>query len=291
MVKMERKEAYMKEVYKNGVQDRVKEHLNEVLTNNSEYKNRWVSITACGSMNYNLFDESSDIDTKLIVFPSVEELCLGKPPISKTYVLVNGEHCDIKDIREYIRICRKANINFLEILASDFYILNDEYSMHWLHLRDDVEYISGNLKNKLIFSSLGMAQQKASKILHDSPTNHEFISKYGYVAKELQHTLRLYEFVKTFLNGNSFEEAIWIPYGETRDIMMNIKRYNVIFPPEIAEKICNTYVKKMKTIIDNTSLRNEKDNLDSLNHKLNIWLEYVMKIYLRNALKGNKYGS
>lgn len=281
----------MKENYRNKVQNRVAKHLEEVLDKNPEYKDRWISITACGSMNYNLFDEASDVDTKLIVFPSVEELCLGKQPVSKTYVLANGEHCDIKDIREYIRICRKSNINFLEILASDFYVLNDKYSMQWLHLRDDIEYIARNLKKKLLFSSLGMAKQKASKILHDSSANHKLILKYGYVAKELQHTLRLYEFVKNFSNDDDFEEAIWIPYGETRDTMMDIKRYNIVFLPKVAEKICNVYVKKIEDIINKSSLTEEVDNLNNLNNKLDIWLEYVMKIYLRNALEGNKHGA
>ena len=84
-----------------------------------------------GSQNYGLdlyTDEyKSDIDTKVIVIPSLEEIVMNKKPISTTYICPTNEHIDIKDIRLYFENFKKQNINFLEILFSEFYIINEKY--------------------------------------------------------------------------------------------------------------------------------------------------------------------
>mgnify|MGYP006928855313 FL=1 len=112
-----------------------------------------------------------------------------------------------------------------------------------------------------IFSSLGMAMEKAKKICHDSPANHELIEKYGYVAKELQHIMRLYLFVKRYLiDGAPFSQAIWIDERNSlgkenvyRDEMMAIKRYNIVYSSEDAKAKAEHYVMKMDELIENNS--------------------------------------
>lgn len=52
-----------------------------------------------GSQNYNLHTAESDIDTKTIVIPTVNEIVLNKIPASTTHVLDYNSHDDQKDIR------------------------------------------------------------------------------------------------------------------------------------------------------------------------------------------------
>ena len=76
-----------------------------------------LGIIIQGSQNYNLdiyTDEyKSDIDTKAIVIPSLEDVVMNKKPISTTHILSNNEHLDIKDIRLYFDAFKKQNINFV----------------------------------------------------------------------------------------------------------------------------------------------------------------------------------
>ena len=62
-----------------------------------------VFLALQGSQNYGLdiyTDEyTSDVDTKAIVLPSFEDIVYNKEPISKTLVLENNEHVDVKDVR------------------------------------------------------------------------------------------------------------------------------------------------------------------------------------------------
>ena len=79
------------------IMEGVHDHFEEAL----QYfpKDNIVGIFLQGSQNYGLDTENSDIDTKLIVTPTFEDLALNKQPQSTTHVRANAEHIDIKDIR------------------------------------------------------------------------------------------------------------------------------------------------------------------------------------------------
>ena len=243
------------------IQNRVKEHLGAVKATGKYWQYPWLVCAANGSMNYNLWDEKSDVDTKLLMIPTAYALFLDKKHLNKVEIMDNDEHCTVKDFRDYFKILHKANINFLEILCTDYYVVNPMYAMYWEYLRKHCDDIANLNPQKLIFSSLGMAMEKAKKICHDSPANHELIEKYGYVAKELQHIMRLYLFVKRYLiDGAPFSQAIWIDERNSlgkenvyRDEMMAIKRYNIVYSSEDAKAKAEHYVMKMDELIENNS--------------------------------------
>lgn len=85
--------------------DGIREHYNESLQYFSEYQ--IVGIFYQGSGNYGLDYEKSDIDTKLIVIPSFEDIAFNHKPVSTTHVRENDEHIDFKDIRLYMQTFRK----------------------------------------------------------------------------------------------------------------------------------------------------------------------------------------
>ena len=100
---------------------RVFDHYNEAL----EYfpKNNIVGIFLQGSQNYRLETEFSDVDTKLMVTPTLDEICFNRAPHSTTHVRANDEHIDFKDIRLMLQTFRKQNLNFLEILFTDYKVI------------------------------------------------------------------------------------------------------------------------------------------------------------------------
>ena len=59
---------------------RLKEHLQEALT--IFPKDKILGIFIQGSQNYGLDYEGSDIDTKCIVLPTLEDICLNKKATS-----------------------------------------------------------------------------------------------------------------------------------------------------------------------------------------------------------------
>ena len=103
------------------INEKVWDHYKEGISLINE--DNFVGIFLQGSQNYGLDFEGSDVDTKMLINPSLDDLVFARQPISTTHVRENNEHIDIKDIRLYIQLFKKVNLNFLEILFTPYFIL------------------------------------------------------------------------------------------------------------------------------------------------------------------------
>ena len=120
-IKFKRKEY---ETMDKKVMKRVKEHYDEVIKLGYEV----VLVALQGSQNYKLDIEGSDVDTKAIVLPKFEDIVLNRHPVSCTHVMDDGAHVDIKDIRLMFNEFKKANINFVELLFTEYVVINEKYT-------------------------------------------------------------------------------------------------------------------------------------------------------------------
>lgn len=166
-----------------------------------------------GSHNYNLDinneDYQSDIDTKVIILPTLEELVNNTKPISTTIEISTGQ-CDIKDIRAFIPTLLKANIQFLEILCAKSYWINPLYKEDFQWFIDNLENLVQESTNELLKSIKGMCYEKRKALCHPYPTIKWKIDKWGYDGKQLHHIMRLKDFINSyFLQGKSFSKSIW----------------------------------------------------------------------------------
>lgn len=79
-----------------------------------------------GSQNYALETEESDIDSYLIVMPSLEDLAFNRKSVSKELMYVdengvpNGEHVVIKDFRVFVEALMNADFHALEVVSSKY---------------------------------------------------------------------------------------------------------------------------------------------------------------------------
>lgn len=165
-----------------------------------------------GSQNYGLdiyTDEyKSDIDTKCLVIPSLEDVVMNKKPISTTHICKNNEHIDIKDIRLYFDNFKKQNINFIEILFSKYYIINPKYEDLWDELVAGRELVAHYNTNQALRCMAGMSMEKRKALCHPYPSLIEKIEKYGYDGKQLHHIIRMNNFIFAYGEGYSFEECL-----------------------------------------------------------------------------------
>ena len=123
-----------------NIAKRLNEHWEESLE--SFDVSRILGLFLQGSQNYGLDYENSDVDTKLIVLPTLDEIAFNKKPVSTTHVRANEEHIDFKDFRLYIGTFKKQNLNFLEILFTPFQIVNSTYRPYWDKLVENREAIT-----------------------------------------------------------------------------------------------------------------------------------------------------
>ena len=182
---------------------KLEEHYDEAL----EYfpQDRIVGIFLQGSQNYQMDTENSDIDTKLIVLPTFEDICFNRKPVSTTHIRENNEHIDFKDIRLMFQTFRKQNLNFIEILFTKYKILNPLYELNWNRLVAENERIAHYSPYRAVATMKGIALEKYHAMEHPYPSKIDIIEKYGYDNKQLHHLMRVSLFLTYYIEGLPYE--------------------------------------------------------------------------------------
>lgn len=188
------------------VMKRVLDHLEEAKTRFSEQN--IVGVFLQGSQNYGLDLPTSDVDTKLILTPSFYDIAMNKKPVSTTYVRANDEHTDDKDIRLYVETFRKQNLNFLEILFTDYFWVNPLYAKQWNRLVEHREAIARMNPYRAVKSMKGIALEKFHAMEHPYPTKLDLIEKYGFDGKQVHHLIRVDDYLTRYIAGESYESCL-----------------------------------------------------------------------------------
>lgn len=194
------------------IMEKLNDHYQEALT--IFPKNKILGIFIQGSQNYKLDWSGSDVDTKCIVLPTLEDICLNNKATSYTHVRENNEHIDFKDLRVITGDFKKQNINFLEILFTRYWMINEDYYDLFKPLLDNAEVIARYDNYRFIRATAGMSMEKHKALELDRPSQHDEIVEYGWATKQLHHLMRLNLFIKRWVDGASFEECLIDPRGE-----------------------------------------------------------------------------
>lgn len=236
----------------NRIRKRLKEHLDEALTNPKIHD--WFMIAVNGSYNYNMDTPQSDIDSKLLVIPSLEQLVNGRSLNYLHCMSDNGEHVEVKDIRHYFATMLKQNINFVETLYAQVWIVNPVYMRLFHYLFEMRDVISGCNPIATIHCIQGTAYQKYKQMLQSSPARATDIEKYGYDRKSFHHLVRCLFFGKRYMKGTSYQECLQnndIPI--TRRAIMKLKtdtNCSREFAISSAETMLNQFDKKVNKYLD-----------------------------------------
>jgi hypothetical protein len=185
---------------------RLFEHYNDAV----EYfpRDRIVCLNLAGSQNYGLDTEGSDVDTKLVIVPSFRDVAMEKIPTSTTHVRPNNEHIEFKDVRYYIPILRKGNINFLETLFSKYTIVNPFYANEWYRLVGAREEIARYDVARAIQAMRGNVYSTYKRIFNATDNRVEAIEKFGYSPKDFYIIQRIEEFIKRYIAGEPYADCL-----------------------------------------------------------------------------------
>ena len=200
------------------IDERIKKHLAVV---QEKYGDRVVFISAVGSMNYGLFTETSDVDTKAVILPTYEEIVLKKP--ESVTLQIDDEQCSVKDLRVYINELKKQGINVLETLVANYYLVNGKFLNQIELLRSWAEEICHYDENKFLSSTIGAACSYAKRwniayknyLETDDDANLDYKAAYNIV--------RLHNTIHAYIQGMKFKEAINCGTSLDRDLLLRIK--------------------------------------------------------------------
>lgn len=249
------------------LRNRLEEHLNETLAANYIYD--WFVIASNGSVNYGLDNENSDIDSKLLVVPSLCDLVFNKRNNHLHVMSDNEEHVEVKDIAIYMKTILKQNINFVETLFAKCVIVNPKYQNFWDILQENRERIARYDAKRAVDCMLGMMKQKREQMIKPAPSRQKSIDVIGYDAKSYHHLLRLYYFLKHYLDGISYSDCLtWRGMAE-RTILMAAKDglYDLelaISDADLKIKIAENIIADYRFKIDKSKQKDIEDLIDGV---------------------------
>ena len=259
------------------IMSRLREHYDESLKYFKEEQ-----IVGCflqGSQNYGLDYEGSDIDTKLIVVPSFKDICLNKKPVSTTHVRANEEHTDWKDVRLYMETFRKQNLNFLEILFTDFYIINPIYAEQWNRLVQCREQIARMNPFRAVKSMKGIAMEKYHAMEHEYPSKVDVLAEWGYDPKQLHHLLRVEEYLGRYIAGENYVSCLK-PHNPKYLVLVKVGYYNL----EDARVIAKTAIDNVTRIADVFCSQTSDEEDEAMRDLLEDVSYQIMKISVEKEL-------
>ena len=212
-----------------------------------------VGIFLYGSQNYNLNYEGSDIDLKAIVIPSINDIVFNNKPISTTIDIPDGL-CDIKDIRLMVQSWRKQNVNFMELLFTEYSYVNPLFYEFFRPLLAARETIVRYNEKRAVDCLRGFVYEKYYRLFKDTPSQHDEITKYGYAAKQLVHMERLASLLEHYMKREPYMECLMVS-PEERQKWIDLKTYspNPLSVDEVKERS-----QKVIEIVEDNILNAEK---------------------------------
>lgn len=224
-----------------------------------------VGVFLQGSQNYNLdiyeSDYMSDVDTKCLVIPKLDNLIKGSAMVSTKYDF-EGEQIDVKDVRVMMEMWKKQNQSYIEVLFTKYKLINPKYKSYVneiIAMRDDITQMNIPQLARCIS---GMSKEKVCALEHEYPATIEKIKKFGYDPKQLASIIRLTHLIENLFEKNKkFKDAIIYHNGELRNYMIDVKKGKIEL--EEARKLAELYDTKTNAIKDDVVEQYGKDNFNS----------------------------
>lgn len=269
------------------VMERLQEHYDEAKTLIPE--DRIVGVFLQGSQNYGLEIPGSDVDSKCIVLPTLEDIIFNRKAVSTTHIRANDEHIDLKDIRLMFQTFRKQNMNFIEILFTEYKIINPLYVDFWNELIEQNELIAQFNPHRAVSTMKGVASEKYHALEHRYPSRVEVIDKFGgYDPKQLHHLLRIHDFISRYTEGVPYSECLH-PEEPMAQSLKAIKQYGADDGLEAARELAKSYFDDICAIADefrkthpdegNAAAEELLDNVQRKIMKKSITIELMPDVY------------
>lgn len=246
-----------------------------------------VGIFLYGSQNYNLDYEGSDIDLKAIVIPSINDIVFNNKPISTTIDIPDGL-CDIKDIRLMVQSWRKQNVNFMELLFTEYSYVNPLFYEFFRPLLAARETIVRYNEKRAVDCLRGFVYEKYYRLFKDTPSQHDEVTKYGYAAKQLVHMERLASLLEHYMKREPYMECLMVS-PEERKKWIDLKTYS---PNPLSVDEVKGRSQKVIEIVEDNILNAEKyygfipsPQNEEVDKILNTFIEKCLKFSFKKELE------
>lgn len=206
----------------------IQEHKEKVIKSGIPEK-AILGVFLFGSQNYNCNTENSDVDTKCIVVRSFKEILFKTE--KEAYIKKVGaeEQCNVMDITHFFSNLLKQNINFCEVLFTEYFWLNPRYKRLWnKYFIRNRENITRLYPTRCVESIVG----QAIHTLKQNPLD----------GKKVGNAIRLLIFLKKYEAGEKYIDCIKLS-PKDKEVVLKYKTIKVLPNEDKANEIQNEFIK------------------------------------------------
>lgn len=176
-----------------------------------------------GSQNYSLDNDKSDVDTKSVIIPDLNDWIWGDiEKYNTTIEMPDGSHAEVKAFPSMCKQWIKGNINFLETLYTEYV----DIAPGWEWLYDDLLGVRDQLSRHNMYRAgktwLGYLDQAIERAFNSTSESLGYRPECGYNPKSLMNAFRIKEsFIRFFMFNRPFDEAI--DMSDMRAMLLDVK--------------------------------------------------------------------
>lgn len=225
-----------------------------------------------GSQNYNVHTDKSDVDSKMVVLPTLRSLIREtKLTVDMDIPCEDGsvEKCSVKPYKDFEALFFKGNFNNLEILFTDYRIGRCEFTEV---LRNRREELVKTIWPGLVSACLGMQNQKKAGLYKFTEGTKEFFDTHGYDNKNLIHIIRICDTVAKYVKTEDFASSLKISASAKEIIGM-------IRSGEVGKDRVDELVELAMNDVEKTrNILSESKAMDKMHKELPILKEEIVEI-------------
>ena len=229
-----------------------------------------------GSLNYGLFDSTSDIDFIAPMIPSIYEIASCDKPLYTCSHTIEGIPVTIKivDFRDFCRWKNKLQLMEYISVEEGYYYVNETYKPLWDNVRNHREDLIYSNCVRILEAGIGMMCNKVNHTLSTNTNGHY----------RIYHTYRLQAMVERYYNQGVLEFNCNKLFGECYEQLVNIKNNGVVEEElEILEKRVEFTKQEIEKFISRLSILGFKKCYNDLLD--NLCIEVLKENFEKNSKK------
>ena len=240
----------------------------EMARDHNAYERAVMFTCLYGSQNYGLATESSDVDTKSYVFPSIRDVAFHRPLLSKELTAPDGSHVEMKDYRDMFVNIRKQSMNFLETLFTPYVVVDENWQKLYSCLHEKREELAHLDVNRGAMATFGHMCNMYKRYLRDENP------------KQVAHLMRLHDVLQRYaLTDEPYEDLLFKPNG--LDYLKDVREGKV--PAEELKKLGEVLLAQSEQLVKGMPKREP-------NKKALEWLELAELMSFDEGMRLYYYG-
>lgn len=200
-----------------------------------------------GSLNYGLFDSTSDIDFIAPVIPSIYEIAsCEKPSYTCSYTIKDiPVTIKIVDFRDFCRWKNKLQLMEFISVEEGYYYVSKMYKPLWDNVREHREDLIYSNCVDILKAGVGMMCNKVNHTLSTNINGHY----------RIYHTYRLYNMLRHYFNTGMLEFNCNKLFGSDCEKLVNIKNNGARAEElEIVEKSVSSTKQEIEDFLSHLSI-------------------------------------